>query len=66
MSQSTVSQKIYSTFFAKLMELPEISQETMDELKTLHEAGQLASKSHIGQLVRNMERRHAQDKVFDS
>lgn len=66
MPQKTVSEKIYSTFFAKLVTLPVINQETVDELKNLHHAGQLANKSHIAQLVQNMERRHAQDKVFDS
>jgi len=66
MTQRTVNQKIYSAFFTKLRELPEISRETIAELEALQEAGQLANKRRIAQLVQNMERRHAQDKVFDS
>lgn len=61
----TISEKIFETFFSKLTEVENVKPETIESLRTLYQTNQLANKGHVTRLVRDMERRHAQDQNTD-
>ena len=56
----SVSEIIYKSFFDRLSQRTDVKNETIDVLKTLYAAKQLANKQKIIQLSQEMETRHAQ------
>lgn len=58
----SISEIIYQSFFDRLSRRADVKPETIDVLKSLYAAKQIASKQRLLQLTQEMEARHAQDK----
>jgi len=58
----SVSEIIYQSFFDRLSHRADVKAETIDVLKSLYAAKQIANKQKLLQLTQEMEARYAQDK----